>query len=72
MNKKIDEAYDLLENMALNHYKWSSEIGATQTNILGKCDVNALDIIIVKPDALSQKFNKIHVNALATQLLNGS
>ena len=44
MNKSIDEAYDLFEDMAFNHYQWSNE-RCTQKKIPRKYDVDALDLI---------------------------
>lgn len=54
MNKKIDEAYNLLENMSLNHYQWSNNRGSSQKKIPRKY-VDALDIITTNVDALTQK-----------------
>lgn len=53
INKRIDKAYNLLENMALNHYQCSNEKGGSQKKILWKYDVDALDIIAAKVEALS-------------------
>ena len=64
MHKRIDEAYDLLENMALNHYQWSNVRGGTQKKFLGKYEMDALDIIAAKADSLLQKFDRINMNAV--------
>ena len=63
MNMSVDEAYDMFENMALNHYQWPNGKG-TQKRIPGKYDVEVLDIIVAKVDALTQKFDRMNVNAM--------
>lgn len=64
MNKGIEEAYSLIEDMAQNHYQWSSERSPQKKG--GRYDVDALDHIASKVDALFQNFDKLSVNAVAS------
>jgi len=41
MSKTEEEAYNLIEEMALNNYQWSSERGQPKT-VRGKYDIDAL------------------------------
>ena len=63
MNKSIDEAYDLFEDMTFNHYQWSIERD-TQKKVPRKYNVDALDLIVAKVDALTQKVDKMSKNAV--------
>ena len=62
MNKSVDDAYKLIEDMALNHYQWSGERN-TQPKVGGRHEVDALNLIAAKVDALTQRFDKFGVNA---------
>ncbi|XP_020256161.1 uncharacterized protein LOC109833032 [Asparagus officinalis] len=62
MNKTIDEAYTLIEDMAQNHYQWANE-RAPHTSIGGKYEIDALDHISSKVDALFKKV-KYEIDAL--------
>ena len=68
MNKSINKAYDLFKDMAFNHYQWFNERG-TQKKVPGKYDVDALDLITAKVDALTQKVDKISINEWVSLLL---
>lgn len=63
MNKSMDEAYTLFENMALNYYQWSNE-RAIQKKVPQNYDVDALDIITAKVNALTQNFDRMNVDAV--------
>jgi len=52
MSKTEEEAYNLIEEMALNNYQWSSERGQRK-RVGGKYDVNALTLLTVKMDAMT-------------------
>ncbi|XP_020270991.1 uncharacterized protein LOC109846180 [Asparagus officinalis] len=58
MNKTIDEAYTLIEDMAQNHYQWANE-RAPQTSKGGKYEIDALDHISSKVDALFKKVESL-------------
>ncbi|XP_039134169.1 uncharacterized protein LOC120271547 [Dioscorea cayenensis subsp. rotundata] len=62
MNKKVDDAYNLIEDMALNHCQWTSERNTTPKPP-GRHEVETLNLIAAKMDALSQKFDKLNANA---------
>ncbi|XP_073222385.1 uncharacterized protein [Cicer arietinum] len=60
INKNIEESYALIEDMEHNHYQWSSD--RSPHNKGGMYEVDALDHIASKVDALFQKFEKMNVN----------
>jgi len=57
------EAYNLIEETALNNYQWSSERGQPK-RVGGKYDIDALALLIAKTDAITQKLDKLNVNAV--------
>ncbi|XP_039146852.1 uncharacterized protein LOC120284115 [Dioscorea cayenensis subsp. rotundata] len=61
MNKMVDDAYNLIEDMALNHYQWTSERNTTPKPA-GRHKVETLNLISAKVDALTQKFDKLNAN----------
>ena len=61
----MDEAYDLFENTTLNHYQWSTD-RRTQKKIVGKYDVDAIDHLAAKMNILTQRIDKMSMNALST------
>ncbi|XP_020266822.1 uncharacterized protein LOC109842344 [Asparagus officinalis] len=65
MNKTIDEAYTLIEDMAQNHYQWANE-RAPQTSKGGKYEIDALDHISSKVDALFKKVEGLSINSVAS------
>ncbi|XP_039140472.1 uncharacterized protein LOC120277685 [Dioscorea cayenensis subsp. rotundata] len=62
MNKKVDDAYSLIEDMSLNHCQWASERNTTPKPT-GRHEVETLNLIAAKVDALTQKFDKLNENA---------
>jgi len=70
MNKNYTEAYTLIEDMAQNHYQWTNERAITASSPskkeAGMYEVSILDHFAAKVDALTQKFEKINVSAVAT------
>jgi len=63
MSKTKEEAYNLIEEMALNNYQWPSERGQPK-RVRGKYDVDALTLLTAKMDAMTQKLDKLNVNAV--------
>jgi len=49
--------------MALNNYQWSNERGEP-TRVGGKFDVDALTLLIVKMDAMTQKLDRLNVSTV--------
>ena len=58
MGKSIEVAKALLEDMAANNYHWSNE-RASQRKSGGKYDVDVVDMLASKVDALAQRFNRL-------------
>ena len=53
MSKTEEEAYNLIEEIALNNYQWSSERGQPK-RVRGKYDIDALTLLTAKMDAITQ------------------
>ncbi|XP_020243612.1 uncharacterized protein LOC109821792 isoform X2 [Asparagus officinalis] len=64
MNKTIDDAYTLIEDMAQNHYQWANE--RAQTSKGGKYEIDVLDHISSKVDALFKKVKNLSINSVAS------
>ena len=63
MSKIEEEAYNLKEEMSLNNYQWSSERGQPK-QVGGKYDIDALTLLTAKMNAMTQKLEKLNVNAV--------
>ena len=63
MSKTEDEAYNLIEEMALNSFQWSIERGQPK-RIGGKLEVDALTLLSTKVDAMTQRLDRMNVNAV--------
>jgi len=63
MNKTEDEAYNLIEEMALNNFQWSNE-GAQPKQVGCKLEVDALTLLNTKTDAMTQRLERLNMNAL--------
>jgi len=63
MSKTEDEAYNLIEEMTLNNYQWSNERGQPK-GVRSKFDVDALTLLTVKMDAMTQKLDRLNVNVV--------
>ena len=61
MRKTEDEAFNLIEEMALNNYQWSSERGQPK-RVGGKFDVDTLTLLSAKMDAMTKKLDRLNVN----------
>ena len=61
MDKPYEEAVELIENMAQNHFQWGGERASTEksTSKGGMYEVNAIDRINAKVDALTQKIESL-------------
>jgi len=63
MNKTKDEAYNLIKEMALNNFQWSTERG--QPKWVGcKLEVDPLTSLSAKVDATTQRLDQINVNTV--------
>ena len=51
-SKTKKEAYNLIKEMALNNYQWSSERGQPK-RVGGKFDVNSLTLLTTKMDVMT-------------------
>ena len=67
MNKTEYEAYNLIEEMALNNFQWSSE-RAQPKRVRGKLKINAFSIFSSKVDAMSQKLECLNVNSVSSSI----
>jgi len=63
MSKTEDEACNLIEEMTLNHYQWSNECGQPK-RVKGKFDVDALTLLTANMDAMTQRLDRLNVNAV--------
>jgi len=70
MNKTYTGAYALIEDMAQNHYQWTSERVVTDVTPppskkeAGMYEVSTLDHLSPKVDTLFQKFDKLSVSVV--------
>lgn len=68
MDKPYDEAYQLIKNMAQNHYQWGGErtpVEKSQTKG-GMYEISSLDKVTAKVDALAQKLDNLTIPPAAT------
>jgi len=63
ISKTKEEAYNFIEEMTLNNYQWSSEHGQCK-RVGGKFDVDALTLLTVKMDSMTQKLDRLNVGAV--------
>ena len=71
MSKTEDEAYNLIEEMTLNHCQWSNEHGQPK-RVGGKFDVEALTLLTAKMNAMTQKLDRLSVNAMNSCALSST
>jgi len=62
-NKTEDEAYNLIKEMSLNNFQWSTERGQPKW-VGGKLEVDALTLLSAKVDTMTQRLDCINVNAV--------
>ncbi|XP_050875600.1 uncharacterized protein LOC127079234 [Lathyrus oleraceus] len=67
MDKLYDEAYELIENMAQNHFQWGGEhVVVEKPNLKGGIyKVNGIDRFNAKVDALTQKIESLAITPAA-------
>ncbi|XP_020245172.1 uncharacterized protein LOC109823298 [Asparagus officinalis] len=68
MNKSVRDAKQVIEDMAQNHFQWSGERSLPKKS--GRYDVDALDHIASRVDALFQNFDKMSMNSVASNSTN--
>ena len=61
MSKTEEETYNLIEEMVLNNYQWSCERGQLK-RVGDKYDIDVLNLLTDKMDAMTQKLDKLNVN----------
>ncbi|XP_050877114.1 uncharacterized protein LOC127080868 [Lathyrus oleraceus] len=68
MDKPYDEAYELIESMAQNHFQWGGERVTVEkpTPKGGMYEVNGIDRVNAKVDALTQKIESLAITPAAT------
>ncbi|XP_045791784.1 uncharacterized protein LOC123886512 [Trifolium pratense] len=68
MDKPYQEATQLIENMAQNHYQWGSERAAIEKSQTkgGMYEVSGIDHVNAKIEALSQKIESLTLSPAAT------
>jgi len=68
MNKTYTSTYALIENMAQNHYQWTSERVITASSPfkkeVGMYEISSLNHLAAKVDALTQKFDKMNTSVV--------
>jgi len=63
MSKTEDKTYNLIEEMALNDFQWSTE--RTQRKRVGhKFEVDAITLLYTKVDAMTQRLDQLNVNSV--------
>jgi len=63
MSKAEDEAYNLIKEMALNNFQWSTEWGQPK-RVGGKRAVDAITLLSAKVDRMTQRLDQMNVNAV--------
>jgi len=63
MNRTEDEAYNLIDEMTLNNFQWSTKRVQPKW-VVGKLEVDVLTLLSAKVDAMIQRLNQMNVNAV--------
>jgi len=63
MNMMKDEAYNLIEEIVLNNFQWSTKRGQSK-RVAGKFEVDALTLLSAKVDAMTQRLDCMNVNVI--------
>ena len=58
MSKTEDEAYNLIEEMALNNFQWPTE-RAQPKRVGGKLEVDAFALLSAKADAITKRLYQL-------------
>ena len=69
MNKTEDEAYNLIEEMALNNFQWSTE-RAQPKWVGGKLKAHAFTLLSAKVHAMTKRLDQLNVNAVNSSPLS--
>ena len=65
INKTEDEIYNIIEEMTLNNFQWSSE-RAQPKGVRGKLELDAISMLSCEVDAMSQKLERLNVNSVSS------
>jgi len=65
MNKTEDEAYNLIEEVALNNYQWSNKRSQPK-RVRDKLELYAIALLNAKVDAMSQTLERLNVNSVSS------
>jgi len=63
INKTEDAAYNLIEEITLNNFRWSTERGQPK-RVGGKLKVDTLTLLSAKVDATIQRLHHINANVV--------
>lgn len=68
MDKPYEDAYQLIKNMAQNHYQWEGEQNFVEKRLIkgGMYEVNGIDHVNAKVDALTKKIESLNITPTAT------
>ena len=69
MSKTEDKAYNLIEEMMLNNFQWSSE-RAQPRQVGGKLKVDAFTLLSSEVDAMTKRLDQLNVNAENSSVLS--
>ena len=69
MRKTPEEAYDLLEEMALNSYQWQTERGVVK-KASGVHNVDTYTALSAQIDALTKKIDSMNTSAGSVQVMS--
>ena len=67
--KTVDEAYQLLEEMAANNYQWSSE-RSSQKKAIGVYELDAITALMAQVATLTRKLGSMKVNTIQASPLS--
>ena len=63
MGKTIDEAHQLLEEMAANNYQWPSE-RSSQKKVVGVYELDAITALTAQVTTLTKQLGSMKVNVI--------
>jgi len=63
MNETEHEAYNLIQEVVLNSFQWSTEQGQPKY-VRGKLEVDAFSLLSAKVDAMTQRLEHMNVNVV--------
>jgi protein-tyrosine-phosphatase len=68
MSKSQDDAYNLLEEMAMNNYQWPNE-RSIQKKTVGVHEIDAITTLTAQVHSLTQQLKTTHVTTLISHVL---